>query len=516
MSIIIGYFIFVCYMIMLLLIHSRIQHQYPLNNSSIEEYIFAGNNIPFGLLAPSIFVSWLWVTTIVGSAEAGVRYGFSGGWAYSLGAAAAFALFIPIVIKIKRMMPGSITFLDFMGARFSNSMKDIYYIFAILIVIYVVVEQSAGIALVFNGLFHVSFKKIAFFAVLLAGAYIIMAGMRGVLFNELVNFFLISIGFIVFAAIVIGHFDMALLYEGMKEVQSNPLNNGYNPEALKLLSKSGTMYALSAVIIALGQLCVDPAYYLKAHIAKNETTVIKSFLSGGVLLWIPVPIISAIVIGNVTLSKNFDFTHAVNISINISTKILMDYFGDKMQILFAILIFCIGMTSIIHCLIGIQGIFTLDFYKRKINYDATDIEKMKFGKIVVFLIALLCALIAISLERVSLLTIDTFSGIFFAAPCGAILAGIFSKKDLGNKALVSVVAGIAAGLISWLMIPDANLNWLYGTLFSFITPVLFLLLFTFTTKKKFNFFSLFLFTYNFEESKKSVDKLPGNPYNGIK
>lgn len=501
MKIIIGYGVIGFYILLLLLIRKVIRQKFPRNLSTINEYIFAGKKIPFGLLAPSIFVSWLWVTTIVGSAEAGVRYGFSGGWAYSLGATVAFALFIPIIIKIRRIMPGSITFLDFIGVRFTSKMKDIYYVFSILVVVYVIVEQSAGIALVFNGLFLVSFKKIAFITVLLAGFYIVMTGMRGVLFNELVNFFIISIALIIFATIVIRNFDVDILYEGMRKVQQEPFNNNYNPEALHLLSKSGVLYALSAVIIALGQLCVDPAYYMKAYIAKDEETIKKSFVAGGVLLWIPVPLISAFIIGYVTLSKDFDFTSAVNVSIDISTKILNDYFGSGLHIIFAILIFCIGMTSIIHCLIGIQGIFTIDFYKRKIKPNATDHEKMKFGKIVSILVALLCALIAISMENVSLLTIDTFSGIFFAAPCGAIVAGIISKKDIGNKAILSVGIGILAGFATWLYIPDAQVNWLYGTFFSLVTPIVFLVIFSLATKRRFNYLKLGLYRYDFENSK---------------
>lgn len=486
----IGYGILLCYVFLLFAVGKIVAKRFPLNACLINEYIFAGGKVSFGLLAPSIFISWVWVTTIIGAAEAGVRYGFSGGWAYSLGAAAAFAALIPIICKIKRMMPGSITFIDFLGARFSACTKDIYYIFALLLVVYLIVEQATGIALVFNGLFHVSFKKFAFITVVIAGVYVVFSGMRGVLYNELINFIAVSGGIIVFAYIIICHFDMQFLMEGMKSVQSEAYNNNYNPEALKLLSKSGCMYAFSAVIIALGQICVDPAYYLKAYVAKDEKTMKRAFLAGGVLLWIPLPIISAFVLGYVTLSQNYDFSYAVNISVDLSTKILTAYFGTNVKILFAALIFCIGMTSIIHCLIGIQSIFTLDYYKSKINFEATEAEKIKFGRVVSMLIAILCALMAITLEKISLLTIDTFSGIFFAAPCGAIIAGICSRKDIGNKAVISVVAGIIAGFLSWIAIDDVSLNWLYGTIISFAAPIFLSMLISFFTKRSFNFSKL--------------------------
>jgi Na+/proline symporter len=483
MEILTGYAIIAIYGLLLVGIRYLIQRKYAANAQTIRQFIFAGGNISFGLLAPSIFVSWLWVTTVIGAAEAGVRYGISGSWAYSLGAAAAFCLLIPLIRAIRAKTPTSATFLEYTAQRFSPLLRDVYYLFAILLTIYLVVAQAAGIALVFNGLFAVSFKKIAFSAVIIAGCYVVVTGMRGVLFNELVNFFLISIGLSFFFVIIIQHFPLPLLHEGMLAVEHEITNPNYNPNSLRLFSKAGTLYGLSAIVIALGQICVDPAYYLKAYIAKDGPTMTRSFLAGGVLAWIPVPIISAFVLGYVALSQNLDFSTATNISINLSTTILSRYFGAPTEILFAVLIFCIGMTSIIHCLVGMQAIFTLDFYQRKIDPAADEAARMKFGKTVTLLLALLCALIAISLEKISLLTIDTFSGIFFAAPCSTIIVGLLSRRPFRQIALIAVVAGILAGLATWIWVNDDSVNWLYATLASFVTPIIVLLIFSPLTSK---------------------------------
>lgn len=493
MELLIGYGIVGLYLVLLLLIGRRIGRRFPENNSIMHEYMFAGKRVPFGLLAPSIFTSWLWVTSIVGSGEAGFRFGISGGLSYSLGAGLAFAVFVPIIIKIKRMMPEGMTVIDFVGERFTPFLKDVYYIFAILVIVYVIVEQSAGIALVFNGLFHASFKKIAFITVILCGCYVVWKGMRGVLYNELINFFLISAGILLFAYIILRRFDVETLYNGLNSVASDPANSNYNPQAMNLLSKSGMMYAFSAILIGLGQILVDPAYYMKAYIARDEKTVILSFLAGGVVYWMPAAVISSFVLGYVTLSQNIDLSHAVNLSIEISTNVLTNNFGLETEVLFAVLIFCIGCTSIIHCLVGVQSLFTLDFYKNKINSLATDEEKMKFGKIVTLLIALLCALISISLEKVSLLTIDTFSGIFFAAPCGVILVGIISRKVIGNTAWLSIVMGITAGFGAWISVPDPELNYFLGIAFSFFVPLAFLCLVSLFSRSSFNFKKLLFF-----------------------
>ena len=62
------------------------------------------------------------------------------------------------------------------------------------------------------------------------------------------------------------------------------------------------------------------------------------------------------------------------------------------------LIICVGITTINHYLMGIQAIFTIDFYKNNIKNTASESEKIRFGKIIALLTGLFCGLIAISLE----------------------------------------------------------------------------------------------------------------------
>ncbi len=483
----VGYGIVLIYGIMLIGIGLQIKIRYPRNQRKIHEYLFAGNHASFGLLAPSIFTSWIWVTSIVGSGEAGFRFGIIGGLSYSIGAGIAFGIFIFFLVKLKLLMPEGMFVTDYIGLRFSGFLKDAYYFFGMLVIIYVIVEQSAGIGLVFNGLFQVSFKKIAFFTVILCGIYVVWRGMRGVLFNELANFFLISIGFLCFVFMILKAFPINTLYHGLESVATDSYNRNYNPDGMNLLSKSGILYGISAIVIAMGQILMDPAYYLKAHISKNKKVFVKSFLWGGVIFWMPVSILSSFVIGYVSLSQNIDLSQSVNLSIDISTNVLNNYFGLKTKILFACLVFCIGCTSIIHCLIGIQSLYTIDFYKNKINPAASENEKMRFGKVVTLLTALLCALISLSLQKVSLLTIDVFSGIFLAAPCGVVLIGIVSKKVVGNFPWIAIVVGISSGLWVWLQNPNQNWNFFLGIMSSFFLPVILVGVKSLFSKQKFNF-----------------------------
>lgn len=486
-----GYLLILGYVIILLLLLYVLKKRYRHEERTIRNYILAGKNVPTWILTTSVFSAWIWVTTIIGSAEACVLYGLSGAIGYSLGASISFLVFIVIILFMQKLMPESTSFLEFMGERYTKSVKDIYYVFAILTTVYVAIEQAAGISFVLNGFFATSYKKIAFISVLIAIAFVVLTGMKGVLLNEFISGILILTGFVIFIFSVFQGFDIEVIKQGLIDVQNNPDNVNYNPDVLNIASVVGMRYSVMAVVIAFGQIFFDPAYYVKASIAKNQKEAKKAFLIGGILLWCPVGLISAFTLGFITISMKIDFSKSLNISSDIPTKLISQYLGQPMVLLFSFIIICIGITTINHYLIGIQAIFTIDFYKNKIKSNATDAEKIKFGKVMAIMVGVFCGLIAISLENISLLTIDMFCGVFFAAPCGALLTGLVSKKTYWNLPMISIALGLVSGFYVWVfLVLERNWAWFWGTMTSFFVPILFLALSSQFIKSEFNFVRL--------------------------
>lgn len=486
-----GYFLIIAYFLILLAIYIAMKKKYGNENQTILTYILAGKNIPTWLLTTSVFSAWIWVTTIIGSAEACVLYGITGAIGYSVGAAISFLVFITIILSMQRLMPESTSFLEFMGERYSRTVKDVYYVFAILTTVYVAIEQAAGISFVLSGFFETSYKKVAFLSVMISVLFVVLTGMRGVLYNEFLSFFIILIGFGVFIFVLFQGFDMTELKLGLLDVKNNPNNVNYNPDVLNIASVAGIRYSIMAIVIAFGQILFDPAYYIKASLAKNPRAARKAFLLGGIMIWCPVGLVSAFSLGLISISMKIDFSNSLNISADIPTKLITMFLGSPMALWFSFFIICIGITTISHYLIGIQAIFTIDYYKNKIKEDANESEKLKFGKVVVILVGIFCGLIAISLENISLLTIDMFCGVFFAAPCGALFAGILSKKDFKNLPMLSIFLGLAAGFYVWVFfVEDHNWAWFWGTMTSFLVPIVFLVVCAIFIRSDYNFAKL--------------------------
>lgn len=486
-----GYLLIALYACMMIMIYNRIKVKFRGEPKSLLNYIFAGKNINTWLLTSSVFSAWVWVTTIIGSAEACVLYGISGAIGYSVGAAISFFIFIFIILTMQKWMPESTSFLEFMGERYTKNVKNIYYVFAILTTVYVAIEQAAGISFVLNGFFHTSYKKTAFLVVLVAIVFVILAGMRGVLYSELMGSCIILIGFGIFISFIFQTFDLSTVIKGLLDVQNNPENVNYNKDILNIASISGIRYSIMAIVIAFGQILFDPAYYVKASLARSPKEARKAFLLGGIIIWCPVGLVSAFTLGFLSIAMKIDFSRSLNISADIPTKLISMLMGNPVVILFSFLIICAGTTTITHYLIGIQAIFTIDFYKNKLKPEATEAEKIRFGKVVVILMGVFCGLIAISLENISLLTIDMFCGVFFAAPCGALFAGLLSKKDYKNLPILSIAIGLISGFYVWVFyIEDNNWAWFWGTMTSFAAPIVFLTVCSIFIRNQFNFAKL--------------------------
>lgn len=456
-------------------------------NSNISSYLLANRSIPCGLIASSVFVSWTWTTTIMGAAEAGMWYGVSGGLSYSIGAGIPFLIFVPLVLRLKKIIPQGVTYTEFIGERYGKRAKDVYFVFAVLVVVYVFLEQLVGVGLVFRNIFGVSFKLTVITVALIVLSYIIRGGIKGAFFNNIFHFLIIFffLGIIVFS--LTERLQVGFFYNGLIDASQNRGNPNYNESILMINSIHGLKYGLIALVVALGQVFLDQGYYSIAMAARSRRDLMIGFVMGAVIVWLPVPILSANLFGHGAVALNLAPGHGINSTTDIATTILSTYGSPILCIIFAVMIFSISASTGGNCLLGLLSVFTIDFYSSILRPKANDTEKIRFGKIITICIAVLCASIAIALEDISLLKIDMFSGIFFAAPCCTLIAGLYLRYANETIALLATFLGLTAGLTTWINFGLSSEGWFYSCLLSFITPVLVILISFPFTKERFNF-----------------------------
>lgn len=486
MGIFYGYLILSCFAVIFIGISYFVSKRFPIEG--VDDFVAAGRSIPYALVAASVMVSWVWTTTIMGAAEAGTIYGVSGGFSYAWGNSIPFFVFIPLVMHLRKKMPKCTTFTEFVEQRYGSGVSKIFFGFGIAVIIYVFIAQGVGIGIAFNSMFGIPYEVAATLAVGIVTIYIAKAGLRGSIFNDVIQFFIISIIFIITVPLVIKFIGMDNIYTGMLDVVNNPDNVNYNPEALSITSGAGLRYGITAIVIAMGQVLLDQGYYSKAIATTNSKSLLKAYIIGTLLAWAPIPILSGSVFGCSLISMGIGEGAGIGLASEAAPHILnLIYGGGVGSIMFVLMIFMAGMTTGGNCLSGAQALFTVDFYKKYVNKTADEKAQMRFGRNITYMIGIFVIVVSILLKGFSLLMLDIFSGILFAAPASAFIAGMYWKKTSPRVAAISIFCGLASGLTAWFVIPNQDINWFIGNLLSLLVPAVIVILGSAFGKYEFDF-----------------------------
>ena len=407
---------------------------------------------------------------------------------YAWGNSIPFFILIPLVLHLRKKMPKCTTFTEFIEQRYGRTVSKIFFLFGIGVIIYVLIAQGVGIGIVFNSMFGIPYEVGAVVPMAIVTVYISKAGLRGSIFNDVIQFFIISMIIIVSVPLILNSLGMENIYNGLVDVATNPDNINYNPEALTFASSGGFRYGLTAVVVAMGQVLLDQGYYSKAIATASSKSLLKAYIIGTVVAWMPIPIICGGVFGCSVISLGVGEGTGLALASEAAPYIMkLVYGGGLGSIMFVLMVFMAGMTTGGGCLAGAQALFTADFYKKYVNKSATEEQQMNFGRRIVYAISALVIVVAILLKGKSLLMMDIFSGILFAAPTSSLIAGMYCKKTSPKVAVVSIVCGLAAGLIAFFVIPNDDINWFVGNILALLVPAVIVFIGSLFSKYEYDF-----------------------------
>lgn len=482
-----GYLMMAIFAVVCIGVSSLVARRY--NENSVDEFVAAGRRVPFGLVTASVMVSWIWTITIIGSAETGYLFGVSGGFNYAWGAALPFFVFIPMVLLIRKKMPKCTTFIEFVKARYGENVSRVFVVFALALTFYILLSQGVGMGVVFSVLFNMPYKFAAAIPLVIIALFTARAGLRGSIVNDVIMFFVIAAIFVITIPIVLKTLGMESIYNGLKDVATNASNANYNKNSLNMFSGAGVRYGIVSLVCCMGQVLLDQGYYSKAIATASKKSLMFSYIVGTVMAWAPIPIISGLVFGCAALGKGASVAGGQFATTSDAAPYIMQLvFGSGIgTVMFALMIFMAGLTTGSDILSGAQAIFTIDIYKKYIKKDATEKQQTAFGRRMTMLIGLIMAVIVMFFEGRSILKLDIFSGIIFAAPCAAFVAGMIWNRVSSKVALASIFIGLAAGLGAYFLIPDDNINYFVGNVCSLLVPIVVVMIGSLFTKKKFDF-----------------------------
>lgn len=464
-----GYIIMIVLAVVFLGISSLIANKF--SNGGVDDFVAGGRRVPFGLVTSSVMVSWIWAMTILGSSEQGMVLGISGGLSYAWGSMLPFFVLIPLVLTIRKKMPKCTTFVEFIKVRYGEGISIIFIVFAFLLTLYILLSQGMGLGIVFHTIFGMPYKVAAAIPILIVALYIAKAGLKGSIVNDFIMFVIIAVIMIFTIPLILKYFGMDAIYDGMLDAATNTANPNYNPDALNPFSGAGINYGIVCVIVCMGQILLDQGYYSKAVSTANSKSLLLAYIIGTIFAWMPIPFLCGNVLGGTGLSLGLG-SDVLSSTSDIAPYVYKVVFGGGVgSILFILMVFMAGLSTGGDILAGAQAICTVDIYKKYINKDATEEQMTKFGKVMTIVIGVVMAIVVMFFEGKSLVALDVLTGIIFAAPCAPLVLGVFWKKVSPKVATASIFIGIAVGLITYIAIPDGNINYVVGNLCSLFVPI---------------------------------------------
>lgn len=459
--------------------------------NDVDEFVVAGRRLPFGLIAASVMVSWIWTTSLLGAAESGMWYGIGGGLAFALGSIIPFLLFLPIVLRLRKLMPYGVTFTSFIHERYGKLVHAILLIFVILLALYVTVEQLVGVGYAISLAFDISYTWVVIISAVIITVYISIAGLRGSIFNDLIQFFVIAGVVFIFLPLILKTYGMETFYNGLIDVASNKENPNYNPDVLNPFAPAALRYLVVAMVVSMGFVLLGQGYYQKALSAISNKTLIWAFLIGTVFAWAPIPILFGAVLGGTGLSMGVVEGVDISVATDVAAYVFNDFFSAAGSIIFSLMIFMAGITTAGNSIVGLQGILVEDIHPIIFrNKKKTDKQKINFARKATLVFGVLIIIFALLLEGVSLLYIDILSGILFATPLGAFILGLFWRKPNASTTIASIVIGLIGGIITYLSINDPDLDYFYGNVVSLVLPFIVIVVGSLFTRNRFDFESL--------------------------
>ena len=167
---------------------------------------------------------------------------------------------------------------------------------------YILLAQGMGVGIAVSYITGIPYKIAVAVPLLTVGFYIAKAGLRGSMFNDLIQFFIISSVLVIIVPVVLKNVGLGNMFDGLMDVATNPSNPNHNPGALNFFSSAGMRYGVVALVVALGQVLLNQGYYSKAVSAASTKTLLRAYLIGTIIAWAPIAIICGNVLGGAGLT----------------------------------------------------------------------------------------------------------------------------------------------------------------------------------------------------------------------
>ena len=411
------------------------------------EYFLAGKSLPWWIIGASVIASNISAEQFIGMSGSGYAIGLGIAtyeWIGAVGLLVIAKFFLPIYLK-----KGIFTMPQFLEMRFDKRVRTILAVFWILVYIFVNLTSVLYLgALALNSILGIRMFYGIFGLAIISGTYTIYGGLKAVAWTDVFQVFFLILG---------GLFSTWLALESVGAGDGviaglTTLINKAPDKFDMILDPSHEFYQyLPGIGVLIGGLWVANLNYFgcnqyiiqRALAAKSiKEAQLGMAFAGYLKILMPaivvLPGIAAFVLEANISKPDEAYPWLLNTFVTTGLKGLS----------FAALIAAV-VSSLSSMTNSAATIFTMDIYQKFINKNASEIKKVKTGRIMSSVALLLAVIVAPSLSTLdqAFQFIQDFTGLISPGIVAVFILGLFWKKATANGAFWATIVTIPISFV---------------------------------------------------------------------
>ncbi|MCZ7663492.1 MAG: sodium:solute symporter family protein [Thermoleophilia bacterium] len=425
--------------------------RYRLRHVTAEEFLVAGRSVSSMRITTSIVCSWTWAATIMVSARVGYEYGLSGPLWYAAGASFQLALFAVLAGRIRRRMPLSYTYLEFLRFRYGRVVHLIFVGYAILTNTLVTVMIVLGGVLATVTVAGTNPYAVAFLIPLGFTCYTMVGGLWASIVTDQFQLIGIIAGVLVLSALMLSRVNSAGLFQALSSVP------GSGGNLLLFSSGPGVVFGFINALSNTSTVFADQTYWVRALASRTPSSAVRSFVSASAL-WFPIPLVAGLMLGTTARVLVVPPQNPDVVSVLASAELAggVGSFLILLVILMAVLSTGDSEAS------GIAPIASIDVYKTYVDRNADDRRVIQVARVSILLFGLATTVITWGILALDLSMWWLFSmiGVLVGPSVVPLTLSFLWVRGRRLTTALALPVGTAAGLFVWWRVgAAAGLGW---------------------------------------------------------
>lgn len=430
------------------------------------DYMVGGRNIHPYVMAMSYGATFISTSAIVGFGGVASLFGMSILWLPVLNIFVGVFLAFVFFGKRTRMMGLNLnahTFPELMAKRVDSNF--IQWFTGLLIFIFMPLYAAAvliGASRIMEGLLNIPYiYSVAIFSILVA-AYVIMGGLKGVMYTDALQgtlmfggmIFLLVFIYVKIGGVIDGHAALTALADKVPEGLAKIGHQGWTASPKANSPLWWIVYSSLVLGVGVGVLA-QPQLVVRYMTVKSNKELNRAVIIGGIFILVTVA--TSFIVG--ALSNVYFMQSAGKLSIQVaqgnSDKVIPLFIGEAMPswfgYLFMLVILSAGMSTLSSQFHTIGTSIGRDFYQHGIRKGKSSAGEVLVTRIGIVISILLTVFLAFELEPgIIARATAIFFGLMASSLLSPYIAGLYWKKLTAKGAIAGILSGVIASAFVFL------------------------------------------------------------------